>query len=127
MGNDVNEDQLGELWAVRNAAAMTLALSEEQMRRAVRAASIEALVALVETYSPGRSPGPEWTRTFEPLVERLWTWRDDATMEVHGTVFRARGMAWAAVANALAPERGAVVRDQLRHPAWSRLPAFTVA
>jgi hypothetical protein len=55
-------------------------LSEEQMRYAVCEASVEHLVALIETFSPARSGGSEWTRTFEPLVERLWTWCDKATM-----------------------------------------------
>ncbi len=116
---------LGEVWRVRNAAAVTLGLSEDQMRRAVRAASVEDLVALIESFSPARSTGPEWARTFEPLVERLWTWRDDATMAALSAAFGARGMPWMAVTNALSPEQGALIRGGLRHPAWARLPAFT--
>jgi len=118
------ETSLGEVWRMRNAAAATLALSEEQMRRAVREASVDELVSLIETFSPARSAGPEWTRTFEPLVERLWTWREDDTMAALAEVFRARGMPWLAVTNALSPEQGARVRTELRHPAWARLPAF---
>jgi hypothetical protein len=117
---------LSEVWRVRNAAAATLGLAEDQMRRAIRAASQDELVALIETFSPARSNGPEWIRTFEPLVERLWTWRDDATMAALAELFRQRGVPWAAVANALSPEEGGRIRDTLRHPAWSRLPAFTV-
>ena len=117
---------LDELWRVRNAAAVTLGLAEDQMRRAVRAASTEELVALIETYSPARANGPEWTRTFEPLVERLWHWCDDATVEAVAGVFRARGMPWAGVANALSAEQGAHAREKLRQPAWARQPAFTV-
>lgn len=119
-------DELGDLWKLRNAAATTLGLSEDQMRRAVRAAGAEELVGLLEAFSPARSAGPEWTRTFEPLVERLWAWRDDATMAALADVFRARGMAWMAITNALSPEQGAHIRADLRHPAWARLPAFTV-
>ena len=118
------ETSLGEVWRMRNAAAATLALSEEQMRRAVREASVDELVSLIETFSPARSAGPEWTRTFEPLVERLWTWREDDTMAALAEVFRARGMPWLAVTNALSPEQGVRVRTELRHPAWARLPAF---
>jgi hypothetical protein len=118
---------LDELWRVRNAAAVTLGLTEDQMRRAVRSASVEQLTALIETFSPARSTGPEWTRTFEPLVERLWSWRDDATMDALAQVFRAKGMPWAAVATALSAENGARVRSGLRHPAWARLPAFAQA
>jgi hypothetical protein len=122
----MNQDGLGELWRMRNAAASTLGLAEDQMRRAVSTASVEELVALIEMFAPGQSPGTEWTRSFEPLVERLWTWRDATTMEALAAVFRARGMPWAAVANALSPDTGAQIRGALRQPAWARLPAFTV-
>ncbi len=125
MSNDPG--QLREYWRVRNAVATTLAFSEEQMQRAVREASVEELVDLIEGFSPARSAGPEWTRTFEPLVERLWVWRDDATMAALADVFRARGMPWMSVTNALAPEQGTSVRTNLRHPAWARLPAFAIA
>lgn len=118
---------LTDLWRVRNAAAVTLGLTEDQMRRAVREASVEGLVALIETFSPARSTGPDWTRTFEPLVERLWAWRDDATLAALAAVFAARGVPWAAVTNALSPENGERLRNGLRHPAWARLPAFGVA
>jgi len=118
---------LSQLWTVRNAAAASLAQNEEQMRRAVRETSVEQLVALIETFSPARSAGPEWTRTFEPLIERLWAWRDDATMAALADTFRARGMSWMAVANALSPENGARLRASLRQPSWARLPAFAVA
>ncbi|MGE0702031.1 MAG: hypothetical protein AB7O57_23240 [Hyphomicrobiaceae bacterium] len=122
-----SETGLRDLWRVRNAAAMSLAQSEEQMKRAIRQASVEELVAMIDTFSPARSTGPEWTRTFEPLVERLWMWADDATMARLAEVYRARGMPWAAVGNALIPEHGKAVREGLRQPAWARLPAFAVA
>jgi hypothetical protein len=120
-------EDLVDTWKDRNAAALSLARDEERMRRAVREADGAALVALIETFSPARSNGPEWTRTFEPLVERLWAWRDDVTMAALADVFRARGMPWMAVTNALSPENGARIRGSLGHPAWARLPAFAVA
>lgn len=119
-----SRDGLAGLWQARNVAAENLAAGEEQMRRAIRAASVDELIGLIEMFSPARSSGPEWTRTFEPLVERLWTWRDDATMAALAAAFKSRGMPWMAVANALLPEHGARVRASLRHPAWARLPAF---
>lgn len=119
-------NSLNDLWRVRNAAAVTLGLTEDQMRRAVRAASVEALVGLLDSFSPARSGGPDWARGFEPLVERLWAWRDDATMAALAEVYRGRGMPWASVANALSPENGTRMRDSVRHPAWARLPAFGV-
>jgi hypothetical protein len=124
MSEDV--DSLGEMWRLRNAAAEALALSEEQMRRAVREATVAQLATFLESYSPALSRGPEWTRTFDPLIERLWTWRDDATMAALAAKFASKGPAWAAVAGALAPERGAAIRASVRHPAWARHPAFAV-
>jgi hypothetical protein len=118
---------LDECWRLRNAAAASLVFSEEQMRRAVQQASVADLVALLEDFSPGRSAGPEWTRSFEPLIERLWAWCDDETMAALAEVFRAKGMPWMAVTNALAPEHGVRIRSELRHPAWARLPALATA
>jgi len=112
---------LDEIWHVRNAAAVTLGLCEDQMRRAVRAASVEDLVALIEDFSPARSTGPDWTRTFEPLIERFWAWRDDADMAALAEIFQARGMPWMAVANALSPKQN----TRIRQPAGARMPAFT--
>lgn len=121
-----DQERLSEFWRVRNAAAATLALTEEQMRRAIREATVEQLISLIEAFSPARSTGPEWTRTFEPLVERLWAWRDDETMAALAEVFRARGMPWMAVTNALSPEHSVNIRAGLRQPAWARLPAFAI-
>ena len=118
---------LMESWKIRNAAAGSLALVEDQMCKAVVAASHDQLVALIESFSPALSSGPEWTRTFDPLIERLWAWRDDATMSALAETFKARGVAWAGVANALSPDNGVRLKDGLRHPAWARLPAFGVA
>ncbi len=120
------KDDLQDLWLLRNAAAGVLALSEEQMRRAISHASVEQLVALIETLSPARSSGPEWTRSFELLIERLWAWCDEATLAELADVFRARGMPWMAVTNALSPDNGRRLRSALRQPAWARLPAFAI-
>lgn len=118
---------LRDAWALRNAAAQALLLTEGHMQCLVEEASIDELIALVEAFSPSRSPGPEWTHTFEPLVERLWAWCDDERMAALEAAFRARGLPWMAVANDFAPERGAELRGRLRQFAWARLPTFTLA
>ncbi len=122
MTDEINS--LSNLWTIRNAAALTLGLTEDQMQLAIRAASVKALVGLLDSFSPTRSGGPEWSRTFEQLLERLWAWRDDATMAALADVYRARGMPWASFTNALSPENGVRLRDTIRNPAWARLPAF---
>lgn len=115
---------LGSLWQSRTKAAECLGRTEDDMRRACQAASVDQLAALIDTFSPARSRGPEWTRTFEPLVEHLWLWSDDATMAALAAIYKARGMPWAAVANALSAAHGQRVRASVRHPAWAKLPAF---
>ncbi len=122
MSND--RDMLKACWRLRNAATEALALAEDQMRRAVNAADVAQLVAFIETFSPTLSAGTEWTRTFEPLVERLWAWRDDATMAALAETFRERGMPWVAVTHALSPDHGAQVRAVAPQPALTRVPAL---
>ena len=114
-------------WELRNAAATTLIKTEEQLHRQLESATAEQVVALLESFSPARSPGPEWTRSFDPLIERLWTWCDATTLAQVEADFRARGPAWVAVANALAPQRGEHLQQQLKRASPSaRLPAFTL-
>ena len=116
-----------DAWALRNATADALMKAEDHMRQAMQGASVDELVALIEEFSPARSTGPEWTRSFEPLVERLWSWCDAGTIAALQAEFQARGLPWLAVANALTPEHGDEVRKRLRHLAWSRFPSFTLA
>jgi hypothetical protein len=116
-----------ETWELRNAAAATLVKAENQIRALLEVADVQQIVTLLEAFSPARSPGPEWTRSFDPLVERLWTWCDSAVLAAAEADFRARGAAWLAVANALTPERGDQVRADLRRISGaSRLPRFTL-
>ncbi|HVZ10713.1 hypothetical protein [Rhodopila sp.] len=116
-----------DLWRVRNAAAVTVGLAGDQMCRAVRAASVDVLVGLLSTFSPRRGAGPDWVRGFDPLIERLWCWRDDATMAALAEAFKARGPAWASIANALSADNGKRRRTAARQPAWAHWPAFAVA
>jgi hypothetical protein len=120
---------LRESWELRNAAALTLIKTEEQVRRLLEAADVAEIVGLLEAFSPARSPGPEWTRTFDALTERLWTWCDADRLAAVEAEFRGRGPNWLSVANALAPEHGAKVQAQLRRHAGggeARLPPFTL-
>ena len=118
---------LTDAWALRNATAEALLKAEDHVRQAVEGASVAELIALIEAFSPARSPGTEWSRSFEPLVERLWAWCDAESMAALEAEFQARGIPWMAVANALAPERGEELRGRLRQPAWSRFPSFMIA
>jgi hypothetical protein len=119
---------LPSLWDLRTSATETLLRTEYLLRDALQTASAEDVVALLETFSPARSPGPEWTRSFDALVEHLWTWCDGAVIAEAESQLRARGAGWAAVANALTAENGERVRQRLQHPQVpSRIPPFTLA
>jgi hypothetical protein len=122
-------DALGliDVWQLRNAAASTLVRAEEHMRRLLASSTLDEVVALLEAFSPGRSPGPEWTRSFEPLIERLWLSCDPDLLAGAEANFRDRGPAWAAIANSLTAEHGAELRGLIRrHSAQARLPAMTI-
>lgn len=118
---------LADAWAARNAVADALIASEQHVRRLVENASFEQLVELVESFSPTRSSGPDWTRSFEPLVERLWAWCPAETLAALEAEFRARGLPWLAVANAFTPQRGEQLRARVRRPHWARYPVFAIA
>jgi len=114
-------------WELRNCAAGTLILAEEQLQKQLRAATAADLITLLEAFSPARSPGPEWTRSFDPLVERVWVWCDPELVAQVEASFRQRGGAWVPVANALSPDYGEQVRQRLQRGAEGvRLPRFTL-
>lgn len=116
---------LRETWELRNAAAGTLIKIEYQLRASLEAASLDDVVQLLESFSAARSPGPEWTRSFDALIEHLWTWCDPALLAEAEAKFRARGNPWGAVANALVPEHGERVRTRLKQQgAPARVPPF---
>jgi hypothetical protein len=115
-------------WELRASAAETLIKVEQQLRGQLASATADDLVSLLESFSPARSPGPEWTRSFDPLVEHLWVWCQPALLAEVEASFRARGPAWAPVANALVADYGARVRQRLSQQlAPARLPPFTLA
>jgi hypothetical protein len=119
---------LRDAWELRNAAAATLIKAEQQVRQLLETSDAAGIVSLLETFSPARSSGPEWTRSLDPLSERLWAWCDAATLRAVEAEFGSRGPAWSAVTNMLAPARGEELRAQLRHSsAVAQLPSFTLA
>ncbi len=118
---------LRETWELRNAAAETLIRTEAQVRRELESASVADLLTLLDAFSPARSPGPEWTRSFEPLAERMWAWCDAATLAAVEAELRARGTAWAPLANSFTTQHGARITAQLHGGlATARLPLFTL-
>jgi hypothetical protein len=116
-----------EAWELRNAAAFSLVRIEEHFRGVVSGASPADLIELLDSFSPARSPGPEWTRSFDQLIERLWAWCAPQLLADVRSEYEARGSAWSAIANALAPDEGARIRARLASSQTTRLPPFTLA
>ena len=118
---------LRDAWDLRCAAAETLLKSEAQLRHLLGDASTAEIGELLESFSSGRSPSPEWSRSFEWLTEHLWAWCEPSTMTALEADFRARGGAWGPVANALRPEHGQQIQLRLRQgSAAARLPLLTI-
>jgi hypothetical protein len=118
---------LGDAWKLRNSAAETLLQSEEQVRRLVERASLEDLTRFIESFAPTRTSGPGWSRSFDALAERLWSWCAPELLAALEAEFRARGKGWEPVANAFTAQRGEELQAQVRRRAGTRYPAFTLA
>lgn len=119
---------LPDTWELRNSAAETVVRLEEHLRRQLSSAEPAELTTLFEGFSPTRTRGPEWTRSFEPLLERVWTWVDDDVIASVEREFRSRGPIWQAVANSLTVEYGTNLRGRLKAaPRRSQFPGFTLA
>jgi hypothetical protein len=119
---------LPDMWELRNCAAATLVKAEEHLQRQLREAGPAELAELFENFSPTRTRGSQWTRSFEPLLERVWAWADDTVIAEVETDFRNRGPMWQAVANSLTKDYGTRVRDRMATASHrSQLPGFTIA
>jgi hypothetical protein len=118
---------LVDAWKLRNSAAETLIKAEEHVHDLVRDADVEQLTRLIESFTATRAPGPEWSRSFDALAERLWAWCRPETLAALEADFRARGKGWEPMANAFTEKHGEALRRQVRRASGARYPAFTLA
>jgi hypothetical protein len=118
---------LRDLWELRRAAAATLLAAEEQFARLLRGATPEQVTELLERFSPTHSSGPEWSRSFDLVIEHIWAWCSNETLALVEAEFRGRGPSWAGIANALSAQHGTDVRQRLgRRFPQARLASFTI-
>ena len=113
-------------WTHRNTLAEALDQALDWVGVELRRASAEQLIDFLGGFSPARAPGPEWTSSFERLVEQMWEHVPAETLAAIEADFRARGPIWAPIANSFAPEHGERLRGRIWHPAGARRAAVVL-
>lgn len=117
---------LSAAWTHRNTLAEALDQALDLLAVELRAVSTADLIDFLGGFSPARSPGPEWTATFERLVEQLWEHLDPAILAEIEAAFRARGPIWAAFANSFTPQHGEHLRAARWHPGGAKRAAIVL-
>lgn len=119
-------DGLTAAWTHRNTLAEALDQALDWVGVELRRASAEQLIDFLGGFSPARAPGPEWTASFERLVEQMWEHVPAETLAAIEADFRARGPIWAPIANSFTPEHGERLRGRIWHPAGARRAAVVL-
>lgn len=119
-------DRLVAAWKLRNACALALEQAIDRVVDALVEGADDDLVALIDSFAPGRSPSPEYASTLDRLVELMWDTIPERMPALH-SVFAARNpRQWAAVANKLAAEAGGRRARERLHPPGARGPAVVL-
>jgi hypothetical protein len=117
---------LAAAWAHRTTLAEALDQALDWVARELRTATADDLIDFLGGFAPARTQGPEWTNTFERLVEQMWETVPAETLAQVEAAFRARGPIWAPVANSFTPEHGERLRGRRWHPAGARRAAVVL-
>ncbi len=116
--------KLKETWALRNTLASALEQVLDDLEAGLGAAPAEELVALIDSFLPGRSPSPEWSSSVERLVELMWTCVPSETMAELRTVYAEReGPQWEPLVHKFSTEHGERLEQRRWRPADARRPA----
>ena len=119
-------DGLAAAWTHRNTLAEAMDQALDWVAVELRRATLDDLIDFLGTFSPARAAGPEWTASFERLVEQMWEHLPPETLAEIEAHFRARGPIWAPVANSFTPEHGARLRSRRWRPSSARRPAVVL-
>jgi len=119
-------DGLAAAWAHRNTIAEVLDQALDWVGVELRRASVEELIDFLGSFAPARSAGPEWTASFERLVEQMWQHLPPEILAAIEADFRARGPIWAPVANSFTPEHGERLRERRWQPSGARRAAVVL-
>lgn len=118
--------ELAAAWTHRNTLAEALDQALNWVGRELRGASAPELIDFLGGFAPARAAGPEWTASFERLVEQIWEHVSAATLAEIEAEFRRRGPIWAPVANSFLPANGDRLRERRWHPAGARRAAVVL-
>lgn len=118
--------ELAAAWTHRNTLAEALDQSLDWVGRELRKASAAELIEFLGGFAPARAAGPEWTASFERLVEQMWENVSAETLTEIEAEFRRRGPIWAPVANSFLPANGDRLRAHRWRPAGARRPAVVL-
>jgi hypothetical protein len=113
-------------WIHRNTLAEAMEQALDWVAAELRHASADDLIDFLGSFSPARAAGPEWTASFERLVEQMWEHLPPETLAEMEAHFRARGPMWAPVANSFTPDHGERLRDRRWRPGGARRPAVVL-
>ena len=119
-------NDLAAAWTHRNTLAEALDQALDWVAAELRRASAEDLIDFLGSFAPARSAGPEWTASFERLVEQMWEHVAPAILAQIEAEFRRRGPIWAPVANSFTPEHGERLRTRRWHPSGARRAAVVL-
>lgn len=119
-------DSLAAAWTHRNTLAEAMDQALDWVTAELRRASVEDLIDFLGSFSPARAAGPEWTASFERLVEQMWEHLSAETLAQIEAHFRTRGPMWAPVANSFTPEHGERLRERRWRPGSARRPAVVL-
>jgi hypothetical protein len=118
--------ELAAAWMHRNTLAEALDQTLDWVGRELKQASAEELIDFLGGFSPARAPGPEWTASFERLVEQMWEYVAPETLARIEAEFRGRGPIWAPIANSFTSEHGARLRERRWRPSGTRRAAVVL-
>lgn len=117
---------LRQTWQLRNDLAAALEITLVQLQRELRTATLDEVVAFVDTFAPGQAASPEWTASFDRFAESAWDALNAATLAQLEQVYRQRGPFWVAIANSFSAPHGERLRQRRWKPGGARLPAVVL-
>ena len=119
--------QLASTWALRNTLASALEQTLDRVTQELLAASHEERIEFIDGFMPNRSPPPEWTASFERLVELIWlTLPADVVAAIHKEYANRPGPMWKPVAEKFAVAQGERLGAQIWQPTGARRPAIVL-
>ena len=115
---------LSETWTLRNTIAKALEQTLEVLERDLLEATHEERIEFIDGFMPNRSPAPEWTASFERLVELIWrSLPKDSIKAIEQEYENRPGPMWKPIARKFSNAEGENIQANTWHPTGARKPA----